>query len=85
MQRRQVFTLDDPPDTRIVVATAEDIILMKLHWYRLGNEISERQWNDALGVIRVQGTSLDLEYLRDSAREMGLSDLLSRAIAHKQG
>jgi hypothetical protein len=60
--------------------TPEDIILAKLEWYRLGNEISERQWNDILGVLKVQATTLDLEYLRHWAGELGVSDLLERAL-----
>lgn len=32
--------------------SAEDIILNKLEWYRMGNEVSDRQWNDILGVLR---------------------------------
>src|SRR5262249_40184677 len=42
------------------VATAEDVILSKLHWYRLGGETSDQQWNDVLGVIAVQREALDL-------------------------
>jgi hypothetical protein len=28
------------------IASAEDALLHKLEWYRMGNEISDRQWND---------------------------------------
>ena len=61
------------------IATAEDIILAKLEWYRLGNEVSERQWNDVLGLLRLQGAALDLAYLRSSAADLGIADLLDRA------
>ena len=30
----------------------EDIILLKLQWYKAGGETSERQWADVLSVIR---------------------------------
>lgn len=43
-------------------ASPEDTLLHKLVWYRLGNEISDRQWGDILGVFKVQGTLLDDEY-----------------------
>lgn len=36
----------------IFVATAEDTILSKLAWYRLGGEVSDRQWNDILGILK---------------------------------
>ena len=61
------------------LTTAEDIILHKLEWYRLGNEISERQWLDLVGVMRVQSDALDVAYLRRWATEIGVFDLLERA------
>ncbi len=33
---------------------AEDTLLAKLEWYRMGGEVSERQWRDVLGVMKVQ-------------------------------
>ena len=63
------------------VSSAEDIILAKLKWFRQGGEVSERQWHDVLGVIRVQGERLDLAYLRRWASELSVADLLERALA----
>jgi hypothetical protein len=62
------------------VTTAEDIILYKLEWYRLGNEISERQWLDLVGVLKVQASAIDVAYLRQWARELRVEDLLERAL-----
>jgi hypothetical protein len=80
LQRRQSFQLDGDPPEVIIVATPEDIIVQKLHWYWLGDHLSERQWSDAMGVLTVRGKLLDFEYMRDLAREMGVSDLLTRAL-----
>lgn len=77
MERRQRQVVKDNP---VYVATPEDTILAKLVWYRKGNEISDQQWRDILGVIRVQGDKLDLEYLRRWAEELGVADLLTRAM-----
>lgn len=66
------------------LTTAEDIVLHKLEWYRLGGEISERQWGDVLGVLSVQGGSLDLDYLRKWASNLGLAALLERALQERQ-
>lgn len=38
----------------IPVVSAEDIVLVKLLWYRAGGEVSERQWNDLTNLATVQ-------------------------------
>jgi hypothetical protein len=63
------------------LTTAEDLVLRKLEWFRLGRELSERQWSDILGVLRVQGDAIDQEYLRRWAPELGVADLLERALS----
>ena len=72
------------PDKQAYIASAEDTILAKLEWYKLGNEISERQWLDVIGVIRVQGSKLDVQYLRRVAAELSVSDLLEQAMHAKE-
>lgn len=62
------------------VATAEDIALAKLRWYRDDGEVSERQWNDIVGVLAVQLT-IDDAYLELWAEQLGVADLLDRARA----
>ena len=53
-----------PDAPRFWFSSREDIVLAKLEWYRKGGEISERQWRDVRGVLDVQRTALDLDYLR---------------------
>ena len=82
LNRARVETLVDEPGARTFrVATPEDVVLAKLVWYRLGDETSEAQWADILGVIRVQCRSLDSAYLEQWATELEVSDLLERALA----
>jgi len=78
MMRRQAIQPGEDPDETLMVATPEDIILQKLAWYQLGDEVSERQWLDALGVLKVQGSRLDKSYLQKTADLMGVAGLLRR-------
>jgi hypothetical protein len=61
------------------VATAEDTILSKLEWFQAGGEVSENQWKDVLGILKVQAGNLDLAYLNQWAHELHVEDLFERA------
>jgi hypothetical protein len=76
MERARAWDDDAPV---LPLASAEDVVLAKLEWFRRGGETSERQWTDVLGVLRAGGASLDQAYLEEGARELGVSDLLARA------
>lgn len=65
---------------RLYVHPPEDILLQKLRWYHRGGEVSDRQWRDIAAIVRVQGSRLDREYLREGAAILGVSDLLDRAL-----
>ena len=67
-------------DRVIFVLSPEDIILAKLKWYRMGGEQSERQWHDVVGVVKVQGERLDLDYLHQMAAEVQVEDLLKQLL-----
>jgi hypothetical protein len=79
-ERRRLHPLPNHPDTEIVVATPEDIVVQKLYWYRLGGEVSDRQWLDALKVLEVRLDSLELPYMHQLARHLGVEDLLERVL-----
>jgi hypothetical protein len=84
LDRRHMLRLSDTSSRDISVVSPEDIILLKLRWFRETGGTSERQWDDVLGVLGVQGASLDFEYLKDSAKKLGLEGLLERAIAEAE-
>ena len=67
----------------IYVKSPEDILLRKLLWYRAGGEVSDRQWEDVRGIIRVQASRLDQGYLRMWAIRLGIEDLLDRVFASR--
>ena len=45
----------------------------------MGGCISDRQWHDVIGVLKVQQTLLDKEYLQYWASELELTNLLKQA------
>ncbi len=79
MARRQRYRLPES-ESELFVASAEDTILEKLRWYELGNRVSERQWRDVQGILRVKRHSLDRDYLKSRAIQTNLLDLLSTAL-----
>jgi hypothetical protein len=79
LQRRQRFEVGDNPRRELVVASPEDVVAYKLYWFSLGDEVSERQWTDAVGVLKVGGHRLDLPYLRRIAALLGVESILRRA------
>lgn len=80
MQRRQQIIITQNPERLAWLASSEDIILQKLIWYRLGGGISDRQWRDVLGVLKVQAERLDFGYLSHWAQTLGLADLMAQAL-----
>lgn len=80
LARRVARKLAKDAQQNAFVASAEDTVLAKLEWYRMGGEISDRQWTDILGVLKVQAPGIDLPYLRQWAPALGVTDLLARAL-----
>lgn len=68
-----------PQARPISVLGPEDTVLQKLRWYRMGGEVSDRQWRDIVAVLRNRKGRLDEKYLDESAAGGDLTDLLSRA------
>ncbi len=42
--------------------------------------MSDRQWNDVLGVLQIQHKMLDYKYLEQGARQRGVTELLEKAL-----
>ncbi|MEO0488000.1 MAG: hypothetical protein AAF215_23895 [Cyanobacteria bacterium P01_A01_bin.123] len=75
-QRRQVTKI--PGRGSLYFASPEDVVLNKLRWRQRGQ--SEKQWRDVLGVLKVQSTALDINYLQEWAERLGLSTDLATAM-----
>jgi hypothetical protein len=76
--RRQKKSVGQAASLEFLFASAEDTVLSKLERYR--GRVSERQWRDVFGVLKVQAGALDRDYLTRWANELGLSPLLHRAL-----
>jgi hypothetical protein len=81
LKRRIMLALPDMLQQALAVLAAEDVLLFKLLWYRLGQEVSAQQWTDVIGVLRVQKGHLDEAYLDHWAAAVNVMDLLARARA----
>ena len=79
-ERRRLIRLTSDADSWGYVSAPEIIVLRKLDWYRRGGGVSDQQWRDILGVLKVQAGRLDLEFLRRAAAGIGVSELLDRAL-----
>jgi hypothetical protein len=80
LARAQMQTFLFESEVSAKFSSPEDIILAKLEWYRMGGEVSERQWRDVLGVLKTRASELDLGYLKKWANELKIIDLLARAL-----
>lgn len=54
----------------VYVAAAEDVLIAKLRWAKLGG--SDRQLQDAAGILAIQRGNLDVEYIEPWIREFEL-------------
>ena len=78
---RAIYLADtELSETPTPFVTPEDILLAKLHWFRLGGEVSEVQWRDLEGIVRGCAGTLDRQYLDSSAARLEVSDLLDKLL-----
>jgi hypothetical protein len=64
----------------IWIVSPEDVVLMRLEWYRDCGATADDQWNDMLGVLKVEAPTMDLTYLRHVAPTLNVSGLLEQAL-----
>jgi len=84
LERRRTSVIATDPEQSVYVTSPEDVILSKLEWFRMGGEVSDRQWRDILGVLKTRAGELDLDYLRKWAGELKVADLLERALTESR-
>jgi hypothetical protein len=72
-------SIEMPGLGQFYVVSPEDLILNKLRWGQRSQ--SEKQWRDVLGILKVQGELLDLEYLKRWAEVLEVRSDLDRLAA----
>ncbi|OQY01380.1 MAG: hypothetical protein B6I22_14525 [Desulfobacteraceae bacterium 4572_123] len=70
-QRKRKDTLEETGTIQFYFSSPEDIIIHKLQWYKMGGFVSERQWLDIIGVVKVQADLLDKKYLKRWSAKLG--------------
>jgi hypothetical protein len=73
-KRRQQVTVQELP---MFVTTAEDVVIAKLEWAKLGGSL--RQIEDVVAILGAQGEALDKSYVEKWIRELGLIEQWTRA------
>ena len=79
LRRKRQDTFEELANVEFYFSSPEDIIIAKLQWYKIGGFVSERQWLDVIGVIKVQGDLLHKKYLKRWSKKLGLSSLMQKA------
>ena len=80
LERARSELIVSQPQAKAYIATAEDTILAKLNWFQASGGTSQRQWNDVIGIIKIQAERLDHDYMSVWAEKLGLSQLLNKAL-----
>jgi hypothetical protein len=69
-KKRKIF------DEMIFITTAEDLMIIKLKWYK--DSSSEKHYLDASGVYEIQRGNLDLRYMKRWLSYFSVLDLFER-------
>jgi hypothetical protein len=80
MSRRLLYKSQDVTNATFYICSAEDIILQKLLWFKMTSHESQKQWRDILGVMKLQGETLDFSYLWQWADTIGVVESLQKAL-----
>ncbi len=75
-ERRQ--SIEVAEEVSLYYVSPEDLVLNKLLWRR--HSLSDQQWRDVLGILKVQSELLEISYLREWASRLDLIEVLDQAI-----
>jgi hypothetical protein len=64
----------------ILLLAPEQVIVLLLNAFKRSDERADDLWYDLLGVLKVQGTDLDMPFLAQRAAAFDVAELLERAL-----
>ena len=79
-KRRKYLPVSSDGSVSAYLPSPEDAVLQKLRWFQMGGGVSDRQWSDILGMLKMRSGTLDRDYLRQWAHAIGVADLLEKAL-----
>ena len=66
---------------KVYFSSPEDLILIKLQWFKKSE--SSRQLEDVESILKISGDKLDMKYLKDWARKLGVAETLEKLLSKK--
>jgi hypothetical protein len=66
----------------VKMASPEDVLLHKIYWDHLTP--SERQIRDAQGIVAVQWMKLDIGYIEEWAKKLGIEDKMKEVLSRRK-
>jgi len=75
MARRRRLAWDKESGAEAWFLSPEDVILYKLHYYRMGGEVSQKHPIDIAKMLTLIGSELEVAYIERWAAKIGVADL----------
>jgi len=66
-----------------VFSSAEDIVVKKMEWHKMGG--GERHLRDIAGILKIRGAAVDRDYITDHARQLGVQDIWQAIVEQIEG
>lgn len=79
-RKRKDILVEYDDASQFYFCSPEDIIISKIKWFEMTERTSERQWLDIIGVLKVQNTKLDIDYMKHWCNKLNLISLLEAAL-----
>lgn len=80
MESRERKQMPDVDDLAVWIAPPMEQVLRKVWWFQQGSGVSDRQWRDVMYMLKQQEKTIDHVVLLAVGRDVGIGDLVERAL-----